>query len=61
MDESPIKPGDVVILRSGGPELTVSRISYFDGESLVEVHWFVESGELRTQFFASAALTHAKL
>lgn len=37
---SDIKAGDVVQLKSGGPEMTVSDIAPVDGGDIARVFWF---------------------
>ena len=44
--------GDVVILKSGGPRMTV----YFIREGLVHTKWFTDNGELVQDKFVSAML-----
>ena len=55
-----IRAGDVVILRGGGPRLTVSSIEYYDGKQHVNVYWFVEGDELKSHIFSPDALIHAE-
>jgi uncharacterized protein YodC (DUF2158 family) len=56
--ESPsIKPGDVVVLASGGPEMTVVRISDSPGEVITT--WFHYSS-LQREFFPLASLQIVK-
>lgn len=34
------KPGDVVTLKSGGPDMTVTRVEHEAGQTLVFCAWF---------------------
>ena len=52
-DVTKLEVGDVVCLKSGGPEMTVSSVGT-DGHS-VEACWFAKNC-LRAQFFSPAAL-----
>lgn len=45
-------PGDIVILKSGGPRMTV----YFIREGFVHAKWFTDAGELIQDKFVSAML-----
>ncbi len=42
--------GDVVVLKSGGPEMTVNSLLNPDDDQVVEVEWFV-GGDLRRAIF----------
>ena len=57
--ESQIRAGDIVIVRSGGPKLTVSETWCDQGREYVSVTWFDDGGELKNHVFVSDALTHA--
>ncbi len=46
------KEGDVVKLKSGGPEMTVSKIKEDD----LRCKWFNEKGELKTKYFKTFEL-----
>lgn len=50
-----MKPGDIVVLRSGGPRMTLSSIRD-DGSAVCFCKWFDESGELHKERFAYAEL-----
>ncbi len=47
-----LKPGDIVRLKSGGPQMTVS---YFEGHN-VECVWFGADGDFKRASFPAAAL-----
>ena len=49
-----LKAGDVVCLRSGGPDMTVERTETASGEISVICVWFVEQNLYRASFPASA-------
>lgn len=49
-------PGDVVLLRSGGPAMTVARVYEFNGKILVDVDWF-EDRTVHEGRFAPTELT----
>ena len=49
------KPGDVVVLKSGGPDMTVEKISTFNGD--VVCQWF-GGRKLEKGSFPPASLTH---
>jgi len=59
MAEEEIKVGDVVMLKSGGPEMTVEDIGDYRGSggpsNGAKCTWFVE-GEKKTEVFAIEAL-----
>jgi uncharacterized protein YodC (DUF2158 family) len=59
--ENEIKPGDVVTLKSGGPEMTVERTS--DGgiglQAVIECSWFA-GGQLKRNTFSKGALAIVK-
>ena len=49
------KPGDIVIIRSAGPGMTVRReIERVGGEKFVECYWF--DGHIKTETFPSAIM-----
>lgn len=48
------KTGDVVCLKSGGPDMTVERADTATGEVSVVCVWFVEQNLYRASFPASA-------
>ena len=50
-----IKPGDIVMLKSGGPDMTVAWIA--DNEAYCE--WFDSKGEPRGQRYALVVLRHS--
>ena len=51
------KPGDVVCLKSGGPDMTVERAEAGAGDVSVVCVWFVERNLYRASFPASALST----
>jgi uncharacterized protein YodC (DUF2158 family) len=53
---SGFQPGDVVILKSGGPEMTVTNAEIQDAPGVVFCRWFDESGTPKGHRFAGAAL-----
>lgn len=53
MTGSPFKVGDIVTLRSGGPDMTVVYIE----PEVIHFAWFVD-GELKTSNLPSGALEH---
>lgn len=65
---SEFKKGDVVVLKSGGPKMTVSDVANYSGMSAgpqdgVECVWFETvrgSKKSNTQVFDSAVLDHYK-
>lgn len=57
--ENPIKAGDIVMLRGGGPRMTVSEVAFYNTKWMVDVAWFVEGDELKQHSFPSEALMHA--
>lgn len=55
--ELPFKVGDIVVLRSGGPKMTIARVRE-DGN--VDTDWFEDgSGSLQRDVFHEAQLKHA--
>lgn len=48
--------GDVVVLKSGGPPLTVAQITDVSGQPSAIVQWFLESGELKRDVFPMTSL-----
>lgn len=53
-DAAPIEPGDVVMLITGGPRMTV--LSYCDECGDVEVAWFDKDDALHIQLFPEEAV-----
>lgn len=51
---SPFKAGDVVCLRSGGPDMTVERIEATIPDTSIICVWFVEQSLYRASFPISA-------
>ncbi len=49
-----LKEGDVVTLKSGGPEMTVERLERFRGECRFLCIWFVEGHQLSATFKPAA-------
>jgi len=56
MSETDFKVGDVVILKSGGPTMTVCEID--DDEDMIYCQWFVENKILETADFPADSLEH---
>jgi len=54
---SAFKAGDVVCLKSGGPDMTVERTEVISGETSIICVWFVEKNLYRASFPASALST----
>jgi uncharacterized protein YodC (DUF2158 family) len=54
--ENEIEPGDVVTLKSGGPEMTVEGL----GSDGVECSWFATGGQLKRNTFKTGALAFVK-
>lgn len=54
---SELKEGDLVNLKSGGPDMTIVEIGAFGYDPTVKAkcHWFV-GGELKENLFALASL-----
>jgi uncharacterized protein YodC (DUF2158 family) len=51
-----IKVGDIVTLKSGGPNMTAGKISNLsNGDAFVSCYWFV-NGEVKTAGFAIETL-----
>lgn len=50
------KPGDVVILKGGGPKLTVSSVEPVNNRMRAFVDWFDDSGKLTSHVFLVEAL-----
>jgi uncharacterized protein YodC (DUF2158 family) len=48
-------PGDVVVIRSGGPVMTVERVGQSNGHEAVFCTWF-EKGKQERGHFAPAAI-----
>lgn len=53
----PFRPGNIVQLKSGGPQMTVRE--HGEGGAVV-CHWFGAGEELRTGSFASATIKKVK-
>lgn len=51
--------GDVVVLRSGGPLMTVLYLNAGYSENEVICAWFLESGEKKSDVFPPSSITHA--
>ena len=51
---NPFKAGDVVCLRSGGPDMTVERIDAATPDISIICVWFVEQSLYRANFPISA-------
>jgi uncharacterized protein YodC (DUF2158 family) len=47
------KPGDVVVLKSGGPEMTVEEI---ESSGRVKVTWFGDKNQVQSSTFAPEML-----
>lgn len=56
MTDDKFKVGDVVILKSGGPLLTVAELTETDGNAVIGCGWFTREGEIRSAEFAPALL-----
>lgn len=56
--ENPLKVGELVKLRSGGPVMTVSIINEVD--EVVRVVWHGKSGEVQAQDFSPELLQRAR-
>ena len=56
--EDNIKAGDVVRLKSGGPEMTVGAIN---GNKIAVCRWFLKDGTLGVKKFPLVALNLVKL
>jgi len=59
MADEAFKVGDVVMLKSGGPKMTVSFVS--DESGLIECTWFDKSGERKHDEFSPDTLTEWSL
>lgn len=56
VDES-IAPGDIVRLKSGGPEMLVEDPTKMDpGDSGIYCCWFTKSGDVKRTYFDAALL-----
>ena len=51
-----IKPGDVVMLKGGGPKLTVSSVEMVNGRLCAFVDWFDDNGKLTSHLFSVEAI-----
>ena len=58
MSDSDFEVGDVVRLRSGGPDMTVSNLEGTLMEKGIMTTWFDSKGERKTGVFAPEALEH---
>ncbi len=58
MPDTTFKPGDVVILKSGGEKMTVDAISEFTG--LVQCSWFDSKKKFQRQQFQPTSLEKTK-
>ena len=54
---SDIAPGDVVVLRSGGPRMTVESTTA--GGTMIDTGWFTKAGDIQTGTFPSDMLQRA--
>ena len=54
------KPGDVVILKSGGPKMTVSRVGAVNGKPTVWCDWFEGAKKIHGAFDPNS-LQHATI
>ena len=55
MDEKKFSVGDVVILKSGGPDMTIIKTEGL-GEKCVECKWFDEHNKLHKEKFSKEEL-----
>jgi len=60
MTGSPLAPGDTVVLKSGGPLMTVLYTNAGYGERDLLCSWFLENGERRTDVFPPESLKRAR-
>lgn len=51
-----MNPGDIVVLKSGGPRMTVTSVRAGEGISYAFCKWFDDLGQLHTEKFNLAAL-----
>lgn len=51
-----MQEGDVVVLRSGGPQMTITSTKDYAEQGVVYCRWFDEKGELHGQRLRAAAL-----
>jgi uncharacterized protein YodC (DUF2158 family) len=56
MSEQEVKVGDVVHLRSGGPNMTVNGYQLVGSATMINCAWFNENKELKDGLFAPGAL-----
>lgn len=49
-------PGDLVILKSGGPLMTIASLGQSHTPNSATCHWFTTDGELKTFTFKLSAL-----
>jgi uncharacterized protein YodC (DUF2158 family) len=55
-----LKAGDVVRLRTGGPDMTVEEISETGGGTVYRCCWFTENGALHHSTFSAHSLVPAQ-
>ena len=55
-----LKAGDTVVLKSGGPLMTVLFLNAGYGERDIACSWFLENGELRNDVFQPESVKLAK-
>ncbi len=51
-----MQAGDIVVLKSGGPQMTISSIRTGETSSYAFCKWFDDLGQLHTEKFAMVAL-----
>ncbi|MDX1483229.1 MAG: DUF2158 domain-containing protein [Alphaproteobacteria bacterium] len=51
--------GEVVVLRSGGPRMTVEEVAYDNGDILITCSWFDENNRRQREQFLSKMLDRA--
>lgn len=59
MENRQFNPGDIVVLRSGGPLMTITYLNAGYSERDVACSWFVD-GDRKTDVFPPASLKHAE-
>ncbi len=60
MKISEIKIGDVVMLKSGGPAMSVKRIQLDEKAPIIYCEWFVDNKQIAGNEFHPATLTPFK-